>query len=374
MLRAGGLSFAVLALMAVAVLGAWVVLAVRVVVFPLLLALFPAALLAPGVRWLSLHGLRRSLATLLILVTSFVVVGLAVAVMVPQVIEQFGPLSVALRSGVTRLEAFLASGRYGTLLNQVIQTLRSPIGADQRLWVGLIGAVHTSVEVVVGGVLGLVALFFYLRDGEAIAVWFRDLWPVHLRGDVEQVDGLIWSTITHYVRGQLVVGTSNAVLVGFAMWLLGVPLVLPTMLLVFVGGFFPLVGVTVAGTVAVLVALASGGPGTALVMLSVLLVVQQLEGHVVAPFVHGRFVRLHPLAVIVALALGIVLLGVVGAFLAVPVTASATRVATYLRRSPGTQVSPALLAARGGEKMPHAVRDASTRLTPGGINPARRPM
>ncbi len=331
-LRAGGLAFTALAVAAVAVLAAWVALAVRIVVFPLLFALFPAALLAPGVGWLYHHGLRRSVATLLVLVTAFVLVALAVAVIVPQVVAQFGPLSQALRSGMTQLQAFLSSGRLGAL-DQVIQTARTQIGGDPRVWVGLIGAVHAGLEVVVGSVLGLVALFFYLRDGEAIAVWFRDLWPVHLRADVEQVGRLVWSTVTHYVRGQLLVGASNALLIGAAVWLLGVPLLLPIMLLVFVGGFFPLVGITVAGGVAVLVALASGGPGTALVMLPVLLVVQQLEGHVVAPFVHGRFVRLHPLAVIIALAIGAVLLGVVGAFLAVPVTASATQVATYLRRS-----------------------------------------
>ncbi len=333
-MRAGGLAFAVLTVVAVAVLAAWAVLALRVVVFPLLLALFPAALLAPLVGWFSDHGLRRWLATLLVLVSAFVVVGLAVAVMVPQVVAQFGPLSEALQSGVARLEAFLVSGGFGAPFNQMIQAVRTQIGGDPRVWGGLVGAVHTGVEVAVGSVLGLVALFFYLRDGEAIAVWFRDLWPAHLRHRLEDIGRLIWSTVTQYVRGQLVVGASNAVLIGAVVWLLGVPLLLPIMLLVFIGGFLPLIGVTVAGAVAVLVALASGGLGTALVMMLVLLVVQQLEGHVVAPFVHGRFVRLHPLAVIVALAVGTVLLGVVGAFLSVPVTASATRVATYLRRSP----------------------------------------
>jgi len=139
-----------------------------------------------------------------------------------------------------------------------------------------------------------------------------------------------------YIRGQLVIALVDAVLMGIGIWVLGVPLVAPLAVLVFFGGLFPIVGAVLSGLVAVLVAIATSDLTTAVALLGVILVVQQVEGHVLAPVVLGRAVSLHPLAVLASLAAGGALLGVLGAFIAIPLVGSATRAVGYLRsRVPG---------------------------------------
>nr|MBA2578793.1 AI-2E family transporter [Euzebyaceae bacterium] len=155
--------------------------------------------------------------------------------------------------------------------------------------------------------------------------------PRRARADAEAIGARVWFTIGAYIRGQLVIAVVDAVLIGLGLWIVGVPLALPLAVLVFFGGLFPIVGAVAAGIVAVLVALATGGLTSALIVLAIVVAVQQVEGHLLAPIVLGKATELHPVAVIAALTAGAVLLGVLGAFLAVPIAASATRAVGYLR-------------------------------------------
>ncbi|MBA2528345.1 MAG: AI-2E family transporter, partial [Euzebyales bacterium] len=260
----------------------------------------------------------------------------SLALLAPTVSAQVGDLGAQASQGVEQIKRFLASGPFGLdpvrldeLVDRGREALRRQAGSG--LASGVLGAVAAVAEGVAGLLFGLVALFFYLKDGERIGRWLRDLLPRRMRSDAQEVGVRAWQTIGAYIRGQLVIATVDAVLIGGALLVLGVPLALPLSLLVFVGGLLPLVGAFVSGALAVLVALASNGPTAALILFAWIVVVQQLEGDLLAPVVLGRATALHPLATLVALTAGAVLLGVLGAFLAIPLTASAARGAGYLR-------------------------------------------
>jgi predicted PurR-regulated permease PerM len=154
-----------------------------------------------------------------------------------------------------------------------------------------------------------------------------------------QIADRIWWTVGAYFRGQLIIAFVDAVVIGLGLVALRVPLALPLALLTFVGGLFPIVGAFVSGLIAVLVALAERGAGVALLVLALILTIQQLEGHILQPMIMSRVTHLHPLLVLVALTVGGTTLGILGAFLAVPVAASVARVIEYLRAEPAAAVS-----------------------------------
>ncbi len=145
------------------------------------------------------------------------------------------------------------------------------------------------------------------------------------------MSGLLWWTLGAYFRAQMLVALVDAVAIGIGLVVLGVPLALPLAVLVFLGGFFPIVGAFVSGFVAVLVALADQGIGTALLVLGLVVLVQQAEGNLLEPLILSPVLRLHPFAVILAVTAGAVTSGVLGAFLAVPMAAIPARVVDYLR-------------------------------------------
>jgi predicted PurR-regulated permease PerM len=334
-LRSGLFAWAAVGLAAAAALGLWLLALVRIAVIPLVLALFPAAVLAPAVGRLTTRRAPPTLAALAVLLATLGLAGAAVALLVPPVSAQVGTLSSSLASGARQVEALLAKGPVGLPpmpLDRVVADLQAR-DISGSLLTGVFGVAHAAAEVVVGTLLTIVALFFYLRDGRAIWTWLRDLWPERFRADVDVVGAAIWATVGGYIRGQLAVAAANAVVVAAGLLVLKVPLVLPLAALVFAGGLFPIVGVLVVGVAAVLVAFATVGPGAALATLALVVAVHQLEAHVLAPLVQGHVVRLHPLAIIVALTAGAALLGVLGAFVAVPAAAGVARTVAYLRRS-----------------------------------------
>jgi predicted PurR-regulated permease PerM len=188
----------------------------------------------------------------------------------------------------------------------------------------------TTLELLSGFLLLLVALFFYLKDKGKIFRFLVELSPPPAREHVAEVGHRVWATLGGYFQGQLVVAAVDAFFIGLGLVLLGVPLALPLAVLVFFGGLFPIVGAFTAGALAVLVALADAGLGTALAVLVLNVVVQQVEGNLLEPLIVGRVTRLHPLVILAALTAGGVTLGILGAFLAVPVTACVVRAVGYV--------------------------------------------
>ena len=335
LVRAGVICWGIIAVVAVAVGVAFIVSQLTVVVVPLILALFPAAVLVPPTSALRRRGVPSGLAAAVVL---FVALGLFVGLfsaLTPVVASELGGLAEKVEEGYAAVRSYLENSPlniHAPPMDQALERFRATASEEGgELGNRLVEAGAVLVEGVAGIALALFALFFYLKDGPRIAAWIRDLFPRGLRADVQGIGDRVWFTIGAYIRGLLVIGLADATLIGGGLLILGVPLALPLSVLVFFGALFPIVGAFLAGTVAVLVALATNGVGAALAVLVLIIVVQQLEGHILTPIMLGRATELHPLAVITALTAGGVLFGVLGAFLSVPVAASIARALAYLR-------------------------------------------
>lgn len=334
LVRTGAYAWAIVGIVAVGWMATVTAGLLSILVYPLLLALFPAALLSPVSAWLVRRGLPAGLAALLTIMAFLVLMAGGTSLLAPQIAAEAPGLVDEVQEGIGQLEALIEGGILGWQPAVEDPTELLEMAQEQGLrFLQQEGvAIATGVaEGVVGLLFGLVALFFYLKDGGRIAAWLRSLAPDSAAREVHRIGVAAWTTIGQYFRGQLLIALVDAVFIGLGLWILGVPLVLPLTVLVFFGGLFPIVGAFVSGAVAVLVALAAEGFGIALATLAVVLVVQQIESNVLAPVVLGRATALHPLAVIVVLTAGGVLLGVVGAFIAVPIAASVAKAVGIVR-------------------------------------------
>jgi predicted PurR-regulated permease PerM len=193
------------------------------------------------------------------------------------------------------------------------------------------------LEVLAGVVLMLFISFFLLKDGDRIYAWLISGLSREANRRMANAGAAAWHVLTSYVRGTIVVAAIHAVFIGLALWLLGVPLVIPLVILVFLAAFIPLIGILVIGFLAILVTLATKGWIAAVILLAVFIVENQIEGHLLQPLVVGRAVRLHPLAIIIVLAVGGVIAGIPGAIVAVPLAAVITYAWPFLRESGAVQ-------------------------------------
>ncbi|MGL5830176.1 MAG: AI-2E family transporter, partial [Angustibacter sp.] len=197
---------------------------------------------------------------------------------------------------------------------------------------GALAATTTVGHIVAGIFIALFSLYFFLAQGATIWAWFIRLLPDQAESPVDRAARTAWGTLTAFVWATVAVALSDAIGIGVGAALLGVPLALPLGVLVFLGAFIPIVGALVSGSVAVLIALVAVGPIKALLMLLVVIAVQQLESHVLQPFLLGRAVRVHPLAVILGIAAGAISAGILGALFAVPLIATANSMVLALVR------------------------------------------
>jgi len=186
------------------------------------------------------------------------------------------------------------------------------------------------VEILAGVVLMFFVSFFLIKDGDRIWAWLTGRLAAERKRRADLAGGAAWQAVVYYVRGTVAVAAIHSVVMGVTLTIMGAPLVAPLALFMFLAAFVPLVGVLVAGGLAILVVLAAKGWVYALVLLGILIVMNQLEGHLLQPQVVGKMVRLHPLAVILVLAVGGVVAGIAGAVVAVPITAAVTRAARAL--------------------------------------------
>ncbi|HVM20091.1 MAG TPA: AI-2E family transporter [Egibacteraceae bacterium] len=337
LLRAGRVAWATLGLALLVVAAALVVDQLRLVVVPLILALFPAALLAPVAEFLKSKRVPPALASMLTIAAAFgVLFGLG-RLVVPAIADELPGIVESVQQALDQLQTFLSGMPLIDdldVFDQPLDQLTEQLGGAGNVATQTLSAVVTVVETLVATLFGLVALFFYLKDGRRIAQALVGLVPARLRDDIAEVGERIWRTIGGYFRGQLFVALVDAVGIGIGLLVLGVPLAFPLAVLVFIGGLFPIVGAFLSGTIAVLVALADQGVVVALLVLGIVIAVQQLESNVLEPVVLSRAIHLHPLMVLVAITAGAITLGILGAFLAVPVAASGARVVEYVRGEP----------------------------------------
>jgi predicted PurR-regulated permease PerM len=311
----------------------------RLVVIPVVVALLLAALLEPVAGALRKRGVGNSLAAVLVLVAGLVTVFGSLGYIVQTFIAQFDDLSAQVREGLEEVQGWLARGPLHLSegqLNDTIERLQAQLAANQgALTSGALSTAATLGEIVAGFFLVLFTLFFFLRDGGGIWQFLCRLLPRPARVPVARAGHYSWHTLISYVRATVLVAFVDAVGIGIGLVVLDVPLALPLAALVFLGAFIPVVGATISGAVAVLVALVAQGPVSALVILGVVIAVQQLEGHVLQPLIMGRAVALHPLAVILAITTGVVVAGIIGGLVAVPMLAVANTAVRYLSDHPG---------------------------------------
>ncbi|MGI8759130.1 MAG: AI-2E family transporter [Acidimicrobiales bacterium] len=341
----------------------------RILVLPMIVALLLSTVLVPPVTRVQRFGLPRLAATWLVLLGSL---GAFVGVLVlaaPSVAEEFQDLGPTVAAGIDEVEMWLVEGplelsrsqidRYS---NQALEQLQSSGGSIAS---GVLAGAILAGEVLAGLVLVLVLVFFFVKDGKKMCAFGLSQVREEHQDLARALGQRVWRTVGGYVRGTALIAAVDALIIGVGLLVIGVPLVLPLVLLTFFGAFFPLVGAVLAGAVAALVALVSGGPGDALLVLGVVVVVQQVEGDVLAPLVLGRAVRLHPVVIIAALTGGAVIGGLIGAFLAVPTAAVAVAVGSELKAQgligPGspTERSPAALAAEPAPEPESAAEPAA---------------
>jgi putative heme transporter len=317
----------------------------RLVVLPVIVALFVTTLLRPPTRWLVGRGIPELAASLAVLLGSIVLAVGLVSLLGPTVVDEFSGLGDDVREGADKAARWITSGPLDVSQEQIDNAvsraqdqLQANGGVITRSAVS--GALLVG-ELIAGLLLAAVLVFFFIKDGERIWRWVVGLFPAGSRRDVDEMGRRAWTTLGGYLRGIAFVGVVDAVLIGIVLLVVGVPLVPALMLLTFLGAFFPVVGAFLAGLIATLVALASNGVVAALIVLAAIILIQQLEGDLVFPLVVGRALDLHPVAILLALTAGGVLGGVVGAFLAVPLAAVVNSAASYLRsRRPQPEPAP----------------------------------
>jgi putative heme transporter len=296
-----------------------------VLVAPVFIAVLLVALIKPLPDLLQHTALPRALASLLtVLIVLSAVVGLFTLVGT-QIVSGFSELQKQAVAGLAEVQRGLAGPPLHLTTTQLSRYLagarESLAGNRDELVTGALAATSTAGHVVTGLFLTLFTTYFFLAQGSSIWSWLVRLLPRPARRPIDEAARRGWVTLTAFVRATIVVALTDAIGIGLGAALLGVPLAFPLGVLVFLGAFVPVVGALVSGSVAVLIALVAVGPVKALVMLGVVVGVQQLESHVLQPFLLGRAVSVHPLAVILGIAAGAITAGILGALFAVPLVA-----------------------------------------------------
>jgi predicted PurR-regulated permease PerM len=329
----------------------WITKKLELIVVPVALATMLTALLLPAVDLLNRRLVPRGLAVALVLLGGIAIVGGILAFVITQFIRGVPALAKQVTASIEGVSRWLQHGPLEISLEQIDQAKKSAIEAlqnnQEKLTSGALSTAGTVTEIVTGALLVLFTLIFVLHGGRGIFGFVTKVFPVNVRERVRDAGRAGFHSLIGYVRATALVALVDAAGIGTGLAIMGIPLALPLASLVFLGAFIPLVGAVIAGFLAVVVALIAKGWIFALITLGLIIAVQQLEGHVLQPLVMGRAVSIHPLAVVLAIAAGGVLAGIVGALLAVPTVAflnSAVRV--LLADDP--EAEEAEIEAKGG--------------------------
>jgi predicted PurR-regulated permease PerM len=310
-----------------------------IVVVPCAAAILLTALLQPLTAPLRRRGMSPLAATWCILLLAIVLLGGAGWLVTTRVQADYPSLVTQFKHTTTQVQAWLAgppfhlhTGSLQQLSNDVVKYLSQHKSAVEGT---VVTGSRIVVELLAGVVLCFFVSFFLIKDGTRIWQWLTSRFQPERKRRADLAGAAAWQAVVYYVRGTVAVAAIHAVVLGVTLTIIGAPLVAPLALFMFVAAFVPLLGVLVAGAVALLVVLATKGWIAAVIVLIVMVVMNQLEGHLLQPQVVGKMVRLHPLAVILVLAVGGVVAGIAGAVVAVPITAAITRAARALRDDHG---------------------------------------
>lgn len=330
---------------------------IMVTVIAAVAALLVAALLRPAVVMLSRH-LPRTLATIIVLVGGMLILGSILAAVVVRAIAEVPAVGDQVSRAVPSVEHWLVHGPLH-LNYRTIKDFGNTIIKYVKLHSSTIAATAATtgrviLRVLIGAIVAFLVTIFLLHDGERIGDFLVGAVPRPVQPRARQAGAAAWQALVHYIRGTAIVAVFHALVTALTLWLLHVPLVLPIAFLVGVGSFIPVFGPVVFGAVTVAAAGVTQGLTAAIVVLGVIVADSQVDAHVLQPFVVGRYVRLHPLATILALALGDELFGILGAIVAVPLLGCLNAAVHAARHAPTGTLADAVVTMQesGSEERP----------------------
>jgi predicted PurR-regulated permease PerM len=358
--RAGVTAWSLLGMAALVYVAAWLVGRLMPVLLPFVVAILLSTLLRPVAAALQRAGVRPALAAFLVVTLAVAVIGGLGWLIVPPFVERLAELGQSLDEGLRQVAysvghglAGLSHGEVDQMIDRALARIRDHLGGVAG---EAVAGLSSAVGVLASAVLVVFLSFFIVRDGRRLWTWIVELAPERRRDGVDAMGERAWEVLTAYTRGVVFVATVDAVLIGIALLVVGVPLALPLIVLTWIAAFFPIVGAVTAGAAAVLVALVANGLTSALIILAAIVLVQQLEGNVLYPVVVGPRLRLHPIVVLMAVAVGGTLAGIPGAFLAVPVATVGGAILGYQREQRARRQAAAREPARRGVVMPTGPR------------------
>ncbi|MBW3607585.1 MAG: AI-2E family transporter [Actinobacteria bacterium] len=329
------IAWRLLAVAAAIALTAYVLGYLRIVVLPIIVAVLVSTVLRPPARWLMRHRFSDGAAAATVLLGAIALLVAALTMAGAAVARQVSELAASVEQGIREAGNFLSEPPFNLTdadIDRYIDNAGDQLSDSSGALTG--GVVHGAVvagEVITGLIITLLLLFFFLKDGPGMWRWVVDTFGGRQRRRLDELARRSYSALTGYVRGLVLVGSADAIMIGAGLAILGVPLVFPLMLLTFLGAFVPLIGAFMAGLAAVLIALVDGGVVTALIVLGLVVAVQQVEGHLLYPLIMGRTIHIHPVAVILALAIGGITAGIIGVFISVPILTLAATALTFAR-------------------------------------------
>jgi predicted PurR-regulated permease PerM len=335
---AGAWSWRILAVVGVAVVFGLVVIQLKDIVIPLMVATLISALLVPIVQFLQRHRWPKWAAVVVALVGAIAVISALLFLVVSQIRAGSGDIANRSMEAYTQFKDWLDTtfnidtDEFNQYIDQAVTAIQDD---SNDLWSGALSVGATAGHFLTGLLLTLFATIFLLIDGKGIWNWVVRLFPRRARPAVDGSGHAGWVTLTSFVKVQILVAFVDAVGIGLGAFILGLfyggfPLIIPIAVAVFLGSFIPVVGAVLTGTIAIVVALLYLGPIPAIIMLGIVLLVQQVEGHILQPLVMGAAVKVHPLAVVFAVAAGAGIAGIAGALFAVPLVATLNVMVTYV--------------------------------------------
>ncbi|MBW8872902.1 MAG: AI-2E family transporter [Leifsonia sp.] len=336
MRMAGAWSWRLLVVGAVIAVIIFLIIQLKLIVIPVLIAVLLSALLVPFKDFLVRHRWPKWLAIVVVLIALVIVVGGLLYLAIWQITRQSGELQKQSVEAFNGLQAWLTTGPLGLSPDQISNAFAS-IGKsfqqDSQVFLsGALSVGSTLGHVFAGALLTLFSTIFILIDGKSIWGWIVRVFPKKARPAVDGAGKQGWVTLRNFAKVQVLVASIDALGIGLGAFFLGLPLVIPIAVLVFLGSFIPVVGAVVTGAVAIFIALVFKGWVFAVIMLGVVLLVQQIEGHILQPLIMGSAVKVHPLAVVLAVAAGSLLAGIPGALFAVPFVAVLNVMVHYISR------------------------------------------
>jgi predicted PurR-regulated permease PerM len=318
---------------AIAVL-VFVIAQLRLIFIPVMVAILLSALLVPLKEWLMRHRVPRGVAILLCMLLTLVVITGLLYLVGQQIRSEAGTLQHQTMAAVDSARTWLLGPPFNLTDRQIdgwLAEITTAVRTDSQVLInGALSVGSTLGHFATGIVLVLFSTLFILIDGAGIWRWAVSVFPRRARIAADGAGRAGWATLQSFVRVQILVASIDALGIGLGAFFLGLPLAIPIAVLVFLGSFIPIVGAVVTGALAVFIALVYKGFWFALIMLAIVLLVQQVEGHILQPLIMGTAVKVHPLAVVLVVAAGSLLAGITGALFAVPLAAVLNAIIGYV--------------------------------------------